>query len=162
MNLKKGMKLIALTSIAVIATISMTSCSFFGTSPQTTSSPSPSAMVPENPASPEKAIVGKWGLENIFNEKGESTSFSDIDLSNTPIANLSSILGSVLTTGSTIEFKEDKTIPLVVTKAEYSINGDKLKLSLPEFSQTAEFKYKVDGSRMTIDIYGNEVVLIKK
>lgn len=162
MKFKKGMKIMTLTAIAVIFSMSLTSCSLFNKQTTETLASSAPATVTPAPVSDEEAIIGKWSIENFLDKNGENVSTSDIDLTDTPLDGMSSIFETFLKKGSTIEFKEDKTIPLVVTKGEYSINGSKLKLSLPDFSQSGEFDFDIDGNEMTINLYDYKLVLKKK
>ncbi len=162
---KKGFKLTAITMAAAITAAALSGCSFGKKSvPASTTTPTAASqdIATETP-NPEKLIVGKWEVINVTDQNGEEVNLADADLSGTPLESYASVIGMVLKKGVSIEFKEDKTIPLVITTGEYEIDGDNLIISIPKVSsQSIKTTFDINESDLTIKIGTYTINLTKK
>lgn len=160
---KKGSKIAAIVTVAALCAASLTACSF-GKKAVQTSSPAPAVAESTTPtASPEELIIGKWEISGITDSDGKAVNLSDVDLSGTALANYSSIIGMVLKKGASIEFKADKTIPLVITNGEYAIDGNTLSISVPSVSQQAiKSTFEVSDTALKLKISTYTINLTKK
>ena len=153
MNFKTGIKLASITMAAVIGTVSLTACSI----PGFKSSPPPSPASAQTTAeqatkTPEEEIVGEWKIESILDKSGNTVSLSDVDLTGTPLEEMSGVIGMVLKTGVNLNFKADKTVSFSVLSGNYEINDNKLTLSVPQVSKSIELSYSIDNNNMKVKI----------
>lgn len=160
---QKGSKIIAIVTASALCTASLTACSF-GKKAVQTSSPAPAIEETAAPtAGPEELIIGKWEVSQITDKSGKAVNLSDVDLSGTALASYSSIIGMVLKKGASIEFKADKTIPLIVTNGEYAIDGDTLSISVPSVSQQSiKSTFDVSDDTLNLKISGYMINLTRK
>ncbi len=162
MKLDKALKIIAVSLAAIIGSVSLVSCSIPGSSKNNAKS-TPTAAQAEPTKSPEELIVGKWEVKSISDQNGEDVNLSDVDLSGTPLSDYANVIGMILKTGVTIEFKADKTIPLIVTSGKYEIDGSRLKISVPDMSsQSVTADFNINGNSMELNISGYTLNLIKE
>ena len=142
MNFKTGIKLASITMAAVIGTVSLTACSIPGFKSSPTPSPASAQTTAEQATkTPEEEIVGEWKIESILDKSGNTVSLSDVDLTGTPLEEMSGVIGMVLKTGVTLNFKADKTVSFSVLSGNYEINDNKLTLSVPQVSKSIELSY---------------------
>lgn len=119
MNFKTGIKLASITMAAVIGTVSLTACSIPGFKSSPTPSPASAQTTAEQATkTPEEEIVGEWKIESILDKSGNTVSLSDVDLTGTPLEEMSGVIGMVLKTGVTLNFKADKTVSFSVLKRQ--------------------------------------------
>lgn len=153
MNFKTGIKLASITMAAVIGTVSLTACSIPGFKSSPTPSPASAQTTAEQATkTPEEEIVGEWKIESILDKNGNTVSLSDVDLTGTPLEEMSGVIGMVLKTGVTLNFKADKTVSFSVLSGNYEINGNKLTLSVPQVSKSIELSYSIDNNDMKVKI----------
>lgn len=158
--MKVLLKTTALCAAAVLCITSLCSCSF---GKKDTGTPTAATQTEPAAASPDELIVGKWEITDITDKDGQSVNLSDVDLSGTPLESYSSVIGMVLKKGASIEFKADKTIPLVITNGEYEIDGDTLSISIPSLSdKSIKSKYEVSSDELILSIGGYKIALKKK
>lgn len=165
MKSQKTFKITAAAVAAILGAASLTSCSMpWVNKPQEEPAAATMAATEAPPsADPETAIVGKWEISEITDKNGSEVNLSDVDLSGTPLANYASVIGMVLKTGVTLEFKADKTIPLVITSGQYEIDDNKLKISIPSISSNSiTADCEINGNTMTLIISGYTISLAKK
>lgn len=65
---------------------------------------------------------------------------------------MSGVIGMVLKTGVTLNFKADKTVSFSVLSGNYEINDNKLTLSVPQVSKSIELSYSIDNNNMKVKI----------
>ena len=153
MNFKTGIKLASITMAAVIGTVSLTACSIPGFKSSPTPSPASAQTTAEQATkTPEEEIVGEWKIESILDKSGNTVSLSDVDLTGTPLEEMSGVIGMVLKTGVTLNFKADKTVSFSVLSGNYEINDNKLTLSVPQVSKSIESSYSIDNNNMKVKI----------
>ena len=153
MNFKTGIKLASITMAAVIGTVSLTACSIPGLKSSPTPSPASAQTTAEQATkTPEEEIVGEWKIESILDKSGNTVSLSDVDLTGTPLEEMSGVIGMVLKTGVTLNFKADKTVSFSVLSGNYEINDNKLTLSVPQVSKSIELSYSIDNNDMKVKI----------
>lgn len=153
MNFKTGIKLASITMAAVISTVSLTACSIPGFKSSPTPSPASAQTTAEQATkTPEEEIVGEWKIESILDKNGNTVSLSDVDLTGTPLEEMSGVIGMVLKTGVTLNFKADKTVSFSVLSGNYEINDNKLTLSVPQVSKSIELSYSIDNNDMKVKI----------
>ena len=153
MNFKTGIKLASITMAAVIGTVSLTACSIPGFKSSPTPSPASAQTTAEQATkTPEEEIVGEWKIESILDKSGNTVSLSDVDLTGTPLEEMSGVIGMVLKTGFTLNFKADKTVSFSVLSGNYEINDNKLTLSVPQVSKSIELSYSIDNNNMKVKI----------
>ena len=153
MNFKTGIKLASITMAAVIGTVSLTACSIPGFKSSPTPSPASAQTTAEQATkTPEEEIVGEWKIESILDKSGNTVSLSDVDLTGTPLEEMSGVIGMVLKTGVTLNFKADKTVSFSVLSGNYEINDNKLTLSVPQVSKSIELSYSIDNTDMKVKI----------
>lgn len=153
MNFKTGIKLASITMAAVIGTVSLTACSIPGFKSSSTPSPASAQTTAEQATkTPEEEIVGEWKIESILDKSGNTVSLSDVDLTGTPLEEMSGVIGMVLKTGVTLNFKADKTVSFSVLSGNYEINDNKLTLSVPQVSKSIELSYSIDNNDMKVKI----------
>ena len=153
MNFKTGIKLASITMAAVIGTVSLTACSIPGFKSSPTPSPASAQTTAEQATkTPEEEIVGEWKIESILDKSGNTVSLSDVDLTGTPLEEMSGVIGMVLKTGVTLNFKADKTVSFSVLSGNYEINDNKLTLSVPQVSKSIELSYSIDNNNMKVKI----------
>lgn len=153
MNFKTGIKLASITMAAVIGTVSLTACSIPGFKSSPTPSPASAQTTTEQATkTPEEEIVGEWKIESILDKSGNTVSLSDVDLTGTPLEEMSGVIGMVLKTGVTLNFKADKTVSFSVLSGNYEINDNKLTLSVPQVSKSIELSYSIDNNNMKVKI----------
>ena len=153
MNFKTGIKLASITMAAVIGTVSLTACSIPGFKSSPTPSPASAQTTAEQATkTPEEEIVGEWKIESILDKSGNTVSLSDVDLTGTPLEEMSGVIGMVLKTGVTLNFKADKTASFSVLSGNYEINDNKLTLSVPQVSKSIELSYSIDNNNMKVKI----------
>lgn len=153
MNFKTGIKLASITMAAVIGAVSLTACSIPGFKSSPTPSPaSARTTVEQATKTPEEEIVGEWKIESILDKNGNTVSLSDVDLTGTPLEEMSGVIGMVLKTGVTLNFKADKTVSFSVLSGNYEINDNKLTLSVPQVSKSIELSYSIDNNDMKVKI----------
>lgn len=153
MNFKTGIKLASITMVAVIGTVSLTACSIPGFKSSPTPSPASAQTTAEQATkTPEEEIVGEWKIESILDKSGNTVSLSDVDLTGTPLEEMSGVIGMVLKTGVTLNFKADKTVSFSVLSGNYEINDNKLTLSVPQVSKSIELSYSIDNNNMKVKI----------
>lgn len=168
MKFEKTIKITAVSLAAILSSISLASCSIPGlnkTGSQNSAAPTTAATTPltEPTVSPEEAIIGKWEVKEVTDKNGNPVNLSDVDLSGTSLSEFSGVIGMILKTGVTIEFKADNTIPMIITNGKYEIDGNRLKISVPDLSsQSITAKFEISGSSMTIEISGYTISLAKK
>lgn len=163
MNFKTGIKLASITMAAIIGAVSLTACSI----PGFKSSPAPSPASAQTAAeqatkTPEEEIIGEWKIESILDKSGNTVSLSDVDLTGTPLEEMSGVIGMVLKTGVTLNFKTDKTVSFSVLSGNYEINDNKLTLSVPQVSKSIELSYSIDNNDMTVKIDSYSINLKKQ
>lgn len=155
-------KYIALTTAVSLCAAIMCSCSIGKSVKTNTHSQAPQTSS-ESELSPEQKIIGKWSVESAADKDGKNIDLEDIDLSGTPLESYMSVIGIVLKKDVTIEFKSDKTIPLLITYAEYEINEDTLTISVPAISsQPIKTTYKMSGDSMKLYISDYTINLSRK
>ena len=153
MNFKTGIKLASITMAAVIGTVSLTACSIPGFKSSPTPSPASAQTTAEQATkTPEEEIGGEWKVESILDKSGNTVSLSDVDLTGTPLEEMSGVIGMVLKTGVTLNFKADKTVSFSVLSGNYEINDNKLTLSVPQVSKSIELSYSIDNNNMKVKI----------
>ena len=153
MNFKTGIKLASITMAAVIGTVSLTACSIPGFKSSPTPSPASAQTTAEQATkTPEEEIVGEWKIESILDKSGNTVSLSDVDLTGTPLEEMSGVIGMVFKTGVTLNFKADKTVSFSVLSGNYEINDNKLTLSVPQVSKSIELSYSIDNNNMKVKI----------
>ena len=153
MNFKTGIKLASITMAAVIGTVSLTACSIPGFKSSPTPSPASAQTTAEQATkTTEEEIVGEWKIESILDKSGNTVSLSDVDLTGTPLEEMSGVIGMVLKTGVTLNFKADKTVSFSVLSGNYEINDNKLTLSVPQVSKSIELSYSIDNNDMKVKI----------
>ena len=153
MNFKTGIKLASITMAAVIGTVSLTACSIPGFKSSPTPSPASAQTTAEQATkTPEEEIVGEWKIESILDKSGNTVSLSDVDLTGTPLEEMSGVIGMVLKTGVTLNFKAHKTVSFSVLSGNYEINDNKLTLSVPQVSKSIELSYSIDNNNMKVKI----------
>ena len=153
MNFKTGIKLASITMAAVIGTVSLTACSIPGFKSSPTPSPASAQTTAEQATkTPEEEIVGEWKIESILDKSGNTVSLSDVDLTGTPLEEMSGVIGMVLKTGVTLNFKADKTVSFSFLCGNYEINDNKLTLSVPQVSKSIELSYSIDNNNMKVKI----------
>ena len=153
MNFKTCIKLASITMAAVIGTVSLTACSIPGFKSSPTPSPASAQTTAEQATkTPEEEIVGEWKIESILDKSGNTVSLSDVDLTGTPLEEMSGVIGMVLKTGVTLNFKADKTVSFSVLSGNYEINDNKLTLSVPQVSKSIELSYSIDNNNMKVKI----------
>ena len=153
MNFKTGIRLASITMAAVIGTVSLTACSIPGFKSSPTPSPASAQTTAEQATkTPEEEIVGEWKIESILDKSGNTVSLSDVDLTGTPLEEMSGVIGMVLKTGVTLNFKADKTVSFSVLSGNYEINDNKLTLSVPQVSKSIELSYSIDNNNMKVKI----------
>ena len=153
MNFKTGIKLASITMAAVIGTVSLTACSIPGFKSSPTPSPASAQTTAEQATkTPEEEIVGEWKIESILDKSGNTVSLSDVDLTGTPLEEMAGVIGMVLKTGVTLNFKADKTVSFSVLSGNYEINDNKLTLSVPQVSKSIELSYSIDNNDMKVKI----------
>ena len=153
MNFKTGIKLASITMAAVIGTVSLTACSIPGFKSSPTPSPASAQTTAEQATkTPEEEIVGEWKIESILDKSGNTVSLSDVDLTGTPLEEMSGVIGMVLKTGVTLNFKADKTVSFSVLSGNYEINDNKLTLSVLQVSKSIELSYSIDNNDMKVKI----------
>lgn len=163
MNFKIGIKLASITMAAVISTVSLTACSIPGFKSSPTPSPASDQTTAEQATkTPEEEIVGEWKIESILDKNGNTVSLSDVDLTGTPLEEMSGVIGMVLKTGVTLNFKADKTVSFSVLSGNYEINDNKLTLSVPQVSKSIELSYSIDNNDMKVKIDSYSINLKKQ
>lgn len=163
MNFKTGIKLASITMAALIGTVSLTACSIPGFKSSPTPSPASAQTAAEQATkTPEEEIIGEWKIESILDKNGNTVSLSDVDLTGTPLEEMSGVIGMVLKTGVTLNFKTDKTVSFSVLSGNYEINDNKLTLSVPQVSKSIELSYSIDNNDMTVKIDSYSINLKKQ